>query len=241
MLNLSIRLMKSRVRTSLPIGIPIPCTPRSPKPKIREPSVTTMTYIYISKHIPIYHMLEIIYLLFQNQHRTWTSLRAQLWTIVENWPRSFWLKYIPRARRYWLPNSRHAVPTVGVYTRGAISLIWSTCSVATQDQYKNDVWKMGNKKHQMCLKISYQKSMVKGLISVMQLLQKHILSCVTGFATNTLQGSLGLVFQCAMHGWYETTQTKAISLPLSERQSLVPQWIWNYVLTYERDCSFLNE
>ena len=76
----------------------MPLAPRSPKPRMREPSVTTTT---------------------------WQCARGQFRIIVPISPRSSGVKNMPRARwkvseKFWQTR-----PTVGVYTSGAISPISS--------------------------------------------------------------------------------------------------------------------
>ena len=69
------------------MGMPMPCAPRSPSPRIRDPSVTTMM---------------------------WTSSWGQFQTMDEKRPRSWTEKYMPRARRNWAPKFSQTAPTVGV-------------------------------------------------------------------------------------------------------------------------------
>ena len=72
---------------SLPIGMPMPLDPRSPSPRMRSPSVTTIIA---------------------------TSRCGQLRSTCATLPRSSAVMKMPRGRRKMWPNSWQASPTVGV-------------------------------------------------------------------------------------------------------------------------------
>mmetsp|Transcript_1918 Transcript_1918/g.3399 ORF Transcript_1918/g.3399 Transcript_1918/m.3399 type:complete len:227 (+) Transcript_1918:26-706(+) len=112
---------------SLPMGIPIPLHPKSPRPRMRSPSVTTMTRI---------------------------SSCGQFASVSKILPLRSYEMYMPLL--YWkiLPQCKHASPTTGVYITGMHSTIWPMINLKKSCwfRFRSDCRNMNLSKSVGCLR-----------------------------------------------------------------------------------------